>query len=359
MDHGADGVSNLERLEAIGMNRRHFLKSPSGISVREIAELTGAEPVGDAPLDRIVTDVAQIDQAGPSALTFLAGVKYTAALRRTRAGACLIEERFQRFAPPGIALLRTAQPYAAFARVARMLFPDMTRPTSIFETVGVAPGAMVHPTARLEPGVTVDPRAVIGPRAGVGAGTIIGATARIGPDVQIGRDCFVGPGAAVTHALIGDRVIVHAGCCIGQFGFRFDSSPRGRVGGPQVGRVIIQDDVEIGANTTIDRGSAGDTVIGAGTKIDNLVQIGHNVAVGRQCLVVSECCVSGGVKLGDYVVLTGQVGIEDDLNIGEGSMIGAKAGVTSDVPAGERWVGYPALPVREAFRMMMMLQRRR
>ena len=164
-----------------------------------------------------------------------------------------------------------------------------------------APGAVVHPTAEIEDGVTVDPGAVIGPRAAIGAGTVIGANAVIGPDVQIGRDCSVGAGASIVHALIGDNVILHAGCRIGQDGFRYHPSPKGHVKVPQLGRVIIQDDVEIGANTAIDRGGSGDTVIGEGTKIDNLVQIGHNCMIGRHCIIVRECGLSGSVTLGDYV----------------------------------------------------------
>ena len=340
------------------MQTRRFFTQPSGISVRDIAALTGAEPVDGARLDLVVTDVAQLDRAGPTDLTFLDGAKYKPALQRTRAGVCLLAERFEKFAPPHLTVLRAKQPYVAFGAVARMLYPAALRPSSVFEANGVAPGAIVHPSARLERDVTVDPRAVIGPRAAIGAGTVIGATARIGPDVQIGRDCSVGSGVSVMHALLGDRVILHPGCCIGQSGFKFDSNPQGHVRGPQLGRVVIQDDVEIGANTTVDRGNDGDTVIGEGTKIDNLVQISQNVVVGRHCLIVSECGLSAGVVLGDYVVLGGQVGIAGNLKIGEQATVGAMSGVASDVPAGERRLGIPALPSREAFRLVMTLHKR-
>jgi len=205
--------------------------------------------------------------------------------------------------------------------------------------------------------VTIDPGAVIGPRAAIGAGTVIGPTAVIGPEVHIGRDCSIGPGASIVHALLGDNVIIHAGCRIGQDGFRYHPSAKGHVKVPQLGRVIIQDSVEIGAGTTIDRGGGGDTVIGEGTKIDNLVQIGHNCTIGRHCIIIAQCGLSGSVTLGDHVILAGQVGIADHLTIGEGSMIGAKSGVTSNVPAGQRWLGFPALPGSEFLRAMIALRR--
>ena len=165
----------------------------------------------------------------------------------------------------------------------------------------MAPGALIHPSARLESGATVDPGAVIGPRAEIGSGTVIGAGAAIGANVKIGRDCSIGPNASITHALIGDRVIIHAGCCIGQDGFGFSMGPAGHVKVPQVGRVIIQDDVEIGAGTAIDRGAIRDTVIGEGTKIDNHVQIAHNVSIGRHCVIVAQSGLAGSSTLGDFV----------------------------------------------------------
>jgi UDP-3-O-[3-hydroxymyristoyl] glucosamine N-acyltransferase len=173
---------------------------------------------------------------------------------------------------------------------------------------------------------------------------LIGAGAVIGPDVYIGRNCAVGIHASILHAIVGDRVIIHPGVRIGQDGFGFLPSPQGHQKIPQTRRVIIQDDVEIGANTTIDRGATRDTIIGEGTKIDNLVQIGHNVSIGRRCLIVSQVGISGSVTIGDYAMLGGQVGIADHLSIGEGAMVGARAGVMSNIPPGGRWGGFPAEP---------------
>jgi UDP-3-O-[3-hydroxymyristoyl] glucosamine N-acyltransferase len=239
------------------------------------------------------------------------------------------------------------QPYVGFVTVARKLFPDALRPSSLFGAQGVSPGATIHSTARLESAVMVDPGAVIGPESEIGSGTVIGPNVVIGPKVKIGRDCAIGAGASVMHALLGDRVILHPGCRIGQDGFGFLPTPTGAIKVPQLRRVIIQDNVEIGANTTIDRGQIRDTVIGEGTKIDNLVQIGHNVTIGRFCLLASQTGISGSTEVGDYVMMGGQVGISDNKKIGNGVVLAGRAGVTSDVPNNQRWGGFPARPVRD------------
>jgi UDP-3-O-[3-hydroxymyristoyl] glucosamine N-acyltransferase len=179
----------------------------------------------------------------------------------------------------------------------------------------------------------------------------------IGPGVRIGRNCAIGAGASITHALIGDRVIIHPGCRIGQDGFGYLPDRDGPIKIPQTRRVIVQDDVEIGANTTIDRGGTRDTVIGEGTKIDNLVQIGHNCSIGRHCFIVSQTGISGSVNIGDYAMLGGQVGVADHLTIGSGAKLGARSGVMSDVPAGVQWGGFPARPFREWLKAEAMIGR--
>ncbi len=229
-------------------------------------------------------------------------------------------------------MLVTPEPYRAFVTIARALFPDLLRPSSLFGTTGRSSEARIHPSARLEAGVTVDPLAVIGPDAEIGAGTLVAAGAAVGPSVAIGRDCVIGAGATVVHALIGDRVIIHPGARIGQDGFGFLPSLHGHIKIPQSRRVIIQDDVEIGANTTVDRGSTRDTVIGEGTKIDNLVQIAHNVTIGRHCLIAGQAGISGSVVLGDFVMLGGQVGIADHVSVGSRAQLGAQSGAMHDVP---------------------------
>jgi UDP-3-O-[3-hydroxymyristoyl] glucosamine N-acyltransferase len=333
-----------------------FFRS-AGLTLREVAELTGAQIRPGDREDHLIARIAPLDWAGPQDIAFLDAAKHADALTWTAAGACLTTERFAAQAPAHLNILCTADPYRAFVAVARRLHSDALRPPPLFAESGIAPSAVVHPTAQVEAGVRIDPGAVIGPRAGVGSGSVIGATAAIGPDVQIGRGCSIGPGTSVICALIGDDVIIHPGCRIGQDGFRYRMGAQGHTKVPQIGRVIIQDHVEIGAGTTIDRGASGDTVIGEGSKIDNLVQIGHNVTVGRNCIIVAQCGLSGSVVQGDNVVLGGQVGIADHLVIGEGAMVGAKSGVASNVPAGEKWLGSPAWPAREFLRATAALRR--
>ena len=293
----------------------------------------------------------------PGDLSFLENRKYLGELATTRAGVCLLAPQFEATAPAALAVLTTDEPYRAFIAVARALFPAALRPSSLFAASGRAAGAQIHPSARLESGVTVDPLAVIGPRAEIGAGTLVAAGAVIGPGVCIGRDCAIGAGASVLHALIGDRVIIHPGARIGQDGFGYLPSPKGHQKIPQARRVIIQDDVEIGANTTIDRGSTRDTLIGEGTKIDNLVQIAHNVSVGRHCLIASQTGISGSSQVGDFVMMGGQVGIADHVTVGAGAMLGAQSGYMSNVPAGARWIGSPAQPVRDFMKGVAVLRR--
>jgi UDP-3-O-[3-hydroxymyristoyl] glucosamine N-acyltransferase len=277
-----------------------FVKPNRELTTGEIAALTRAKLRDGDPSERRIGNIAPLDTATASDISFLDNSKYRGELAGTRAGACLIAPRF------------------------------------------AATAAHVHHTARIEANVTIDPLAVIGPRAQIGADSVIAAGAVIGPDVCIGRECAIGAAATIMHALVGDRVIVHPGTRIGQDGFGYLPSPKGHQKIPQTKRVIIQDDVEIGANCTIDRGGTRDTVIGEGTKIDNLVQIGHNCSIGRHCLIVSQVGISGSVTMGDFVVLAGQVGVGDHLTIGMGAVLGAKAGVMSNVPAGARWGGFPA-----------------
>ncbi|HET9904612.1 MAG TPA: UDP-3-O-(3-hydroxymyristoyl)glucosamine N-acyltransferase [Xanthobacteraceae bacterium] len=337
------------------MSEPRFHHSARALSLGEVAAMAGVELPAGVPANRCITGIAALDQAGPTDLAFIDSPKYTRELRATRAGICLASPRYAAEVPATSVALVTPQPYRVFVAAACALFPDSLRPSTLFRTDGIAPGAHVSPDAVLESGVSVDPGAVVGPGAEIGSGTAIAAGAVIGPGVRIGRDCAIGPGATITHALIGDRVIIHPGCRIGQDGFGYVMGPHGHRKVPQVGRVIIQDDVEIGANTAIDRGANRDTVIGEGTKIDNLVQVGHNVSIGRHCVIVAQSGISGSSTLGDFVVLGARVGLNDHITIGEGAQIAAVSAVGRSVPPGARWGGTPARPAHLWLRELRML----
>lgn len=345
------------------MSDPDFFPAAAAISFGDIAAMAGvALPAGADPA-RVVTGAAALETAGPGDVGYMDNPKYVAALAGTRVGICLVSPRFASRVPEETVAVVTPTPYHVFAAVLAKLYPAARRPGSVFGAEGVAPGAFVHSTARLEQGVTVDPGAVIGPGAEIGAGSVVAAHAVIGPQVRIGRDCSIGPGVTIQSALIGNRVIIHPGARIGQDGFGFAMSPKGHIKVPQIGRVIVQDDVEIGANSCIDRGASRDTVIGEGTKIDNLVQIGHNCVIGRHCVIVSQVGIAGSSTLEDFVALGGQVGLAGHLTIGAGAQVAAQSGVAGDVPRGARYGGYPAQPAldwaRESAMLKQMLAKRR
>ncbi len=336
------------------MRDSRFFPSPPPLSLAEVANLVGAELVRGDPATKIV-GAAPLDAADAGDLSFLDNPKYVEHLAATRATACLCQKRYMERVPPAVAVLTTAEPHRAYSRYVAAAYPGAMRPAGFFGRTELQ--GTIHPDARLEEGVKVEPGAVIGAHAEIGRGTVVAAGAVIGESVAIGRDCSIGANAAIQHALIGNRVIIHPGASIGQDGFGFAPGPAGHLKVGQVGRVIIQDDVEIGANTTIDRGANRDTVVGEGTKIDNQVQIAHNVEIGRHCLIVAQVGISGSAQLGDFVAIGGQSGVNGHVKIGDGAQIAAVSVVHDDVPPGARWGGVPARPVKEWFREMVALRR--
>ncbi|MCB1492296.1 MAG: UDP-3-O-(3-hydroxymyristoyl)glucosamine N-acyltransferase [Rhodobiaceae bacterium] len=312
-------------------------------------------PGGDP--ERVVTGVAPLERAGSGDLTFFDNPKYRAMLETTQAGVCLASPRAASSVPEAVTVISVADPYRAYASVLIRLFPDAIS-NFFYDRAASDPAlATIHPDARLEEDVIVEPGAVIGAGAEIGRGSRIGANAVIGADVRIGRDTLISGNVTIQAALIGDRVIVHSGTAIGQDGFGFSMGPAGHLKVPQIGRVVIQDDVEIGANCTVDRGANRDTIIGEGTKIDNLCQIAHNVVIGRHCVIVAQTGISGSATIGNFVALGGQVGVIGHVTIGDGAQIAATSNVKDDVPPGGRWGGTPAKPVRQWFREVTALRR--
>jgi UDP-3-O-[3-hydroxymyristoyl] glucosamine N-acyltransferase len=283
-----------------------FFEKPRPATLAEVAALTKAQLTDPTRGDHRITGLASLDEAGPMHLTFFDNLKNADQLANTKAGACLVSDRFADRVPAHVAVLRADEAFGAFVRIAREWHGDALRPKSWFRNDAIAPSAIIDPSAHLEDGVIVDPLAVIGPEVEIGAGTVIGAAAVIGAGVKIGRDCHVGAHCAIQAALIGNNVVIHPGCSIGQDGYGFVSlGPEGHLKVPQTGRVLIQNDVEVGAGSTIDRGSLRDTVIGEGTKIDNQVQIGHNVTIGRHCLLAAQTGLAGNLTIGDNVAFGG------------------------------------------------------
>jgi UDP-3-O-[3-hydroxymyristoyl] glucosamine N-acyltransferase len=336
------------------MEHPGFFDRAAPISLASLAVKVGGELASNAEGSRLIEDVKPLAVAGPCHLTFLNNRKYIASLAATRAGACLVTAGHHTRVPAATAALITGAPYRAFALALRYFYPDALLPKTALLVAG---GGSVDATAQLGEGVRLEPGAVVGREARIGSGTLIAAGAMVGYRVSVGRDCFIGPGVSLTHALVGDRVILHAGVRIGQDGFGFVIDPSGHLKVPQIGRVIIEDDVEIGANSCVDRGALNDTIIGKGTKIDNLVQIGHNVIIGRHCLLVALVGISGSSELGDMAVMGGQAGAAGHIKIGAGAQVAGASHVKDDVAPGARVGGTPAMPLVEWGRQLVALKR--
>ena len=329
-----------------------FFKNHGPFTLAELASRSASQVAPGSDADVQIADVSGLEEAQAGQISFVKDKKYASGLQSTHATACVVSEAFLDQVPETINSLISDDPERAFARIAQAFYPG--RPAL---NDGISPHAVIDPTASLGNAVVVEAGAVIGPDVAVGEGSHICSGAVIGAGVQIGRHSYVGSHVSLGYALVGDRVIVHAGARIGEDGFGFAMGPQGHEKIPQLGRVIIQDDVEIGANTTIDRGAGPDTVIGEGSKIDNLVQIGHNVRIGRGCIIAGQAGISGSTVLGDFVALGGQVGLADHITIGMGAQVAANAGVMRDIPSGGVYCGAPAKPIREFMREVATLTR--
>jgi UDP-3-O-[3-hydroxymyristoyl] glucosamine N-acyltransferase len=313
------------------------------LTIGRISALVGGELRGDG--ERLIRSVAPLEGARGDALAFIASARYLPYLQATRAGGVLLREEWAGSVPEGCAAIVVQDPHQAIFQVLTALHPP-ARPAP-----GVHPTAVVDPTARLGEGVSVGPFAVLERDTVIGAGSIVGAHSLVGEGCRLGSDVTIHSHATLyREVVVGDRTIVHSGARVGKEGFGYVWREGGHRKIPQVGGCILEEDVEVGTNVTIDRGSIGDTVVGAGTKIDNLVHLGHNVKIGKHVLLLAQVAISGSTVVGDGAVLAGQVGVVGHITIGPGARIGAQGGVTADVPPGETYSGYPARPHREALR---------
>ena len=324
-----------------GPDPRFFERLPA-LTVGDLAERIGGEVSRGG--DRTVSAVAPLTVAGAADVAFLGDRRFMPALADSRAGCVIVPASAVDAAPAGAAVIVSGEAQAAWARASLLLH----RPIALIQATNPEEAAEDE-TVVFEPGV------VLGAGARIGRGTRIGANTVIGPGVQIGRDCVIGSSVTIGFALIGDRVRLLSGARIGEPGFGAAGSRTGPVDVPQLGRVILQDGVSIGANTCIDRGAYDDTVIGENTKIDNLCMVGHNCVIGRSCLMAAHTGLSGSVTVGDCVMFGGKAGVGDHLTIGEGARVAAGAGVLQDIPAGETWSGYPAKPLRQFLREAVWL----
>ena len=314
-----------------------FFESLLTLDVAGLAERIGADLSRGG--DRKVSAVAPLGSAGPTEVAFLGDRKFAEQLKTTRAGCVIVPPSAVDSAPVSAAVLVSSTPQAAWAAASLLLH----RPVAL-DVAADRASAVEDDSVVLEPGV------VLGEGVRIGRGTRIGANTVIGPGVQIGRDCQIASNVTLGFALIGDRVKIYAGVRVGEAGFGAAGSRTGPVDVPQLGRVIIQDGVTIGANTCIDRGAYDDTVIGENTKIDNLVMIAHNCVIGRNCLIAAHTGISGSVKVGDGVIFGGKAGVGDHLTIGDNARVAGGAGLLANIPAGETWSGYPAKPIRQFLR---------
>lgn len=329
-----------------------FFDRVGPFSLDELSRVSGAQPSDGADPQRQYSDVATLETAGPSDVVFLLERKLKDALAASKAGLCVLKRDFAALAPEGMTCLFHDDPKRAFALIAQAFYPTPPPRPLIASTASIDPSAKLGADVRIDPGAVIGPNVVIGDRVHVGANAVIGRS------VKIGDDSVIGPLAVLQYCEIGKWVIIHPGVAIGQDGFGYVISMKGdHIKLPQLGLVLISDHVEIGANTTIDRGASGDTIIGPHTKIDNLVQIAHNVRIGMGCGITSQVGISGSTTIGNISLLYGQVGVADHARIGSGVVINARSGVQGHVPDGATYMGYPAVPMKEYIGLQKFLIR--
>jgi UDP-3-O-[3-hydroxymyristoyl] glucosamine N-acyltransferase len=328
-----------------------FFERRGPFSLEFLANAVGGVLDADADRQRMIGDIAPLDRAGPDDITFFEDKRRAVSFADTGAGACLVRRGDHPSAPPDMPLVRVDQPYLAFIKLGHLFYPEPA------VEPGIDPRAVVDAGASLGAGCRIEAGAIIGPRAEIGERCLVGANTVIGPGCVLGPDCRIAAGVTISYALIGARVRLAPGVRIGQPGFGFVPSGAGFERVPQLGRVIVGDDVDVGANTTIDRGVSGDTMIGVGCIIDNLVQIAHNVTMGQGCIIVAQAGIAGSTALEDHVVIGGQAALRDHLKIGKAARVAARGGVMRDIEPGVEVGGAPAVPIRQFHRQTVALAR--
>ena len=345
------------------MERFYEVSAP--IAIDEIEKITGARLSGESRKDLRISCLASLETAGPDSVVYFSTganasraldrtAKYKEMLKSLKAGACFVSEVDANLLPPGVAALITYDPKIAFVKLAQYFYKDRS-----LEKKGISPKASIEPSVKFKDksSVHIGDFAVIEAGVEIGSGCYIGSGAKIKSGSVIGDDCVIKENAIIGHAILGNRISVGEGSVVGGDGFGWHSGPHGHLLVPQLGRVVLEDDVSIGINSSIDRGTIGDTVIGAGTKIDNLVQIGHNVKTGKNCIIAGMCGIAGSTTFGDWVLMGAGSGVSGHLTIGNGAQIGAGAGVIQNLPAGSAVSGYPAMPVRDFLKQSALLRR--
>lgn len=311
----------------------------------------GAERDNSASADFPIHDVASLEDGEAGQISLYSDAKYANAFAKTRASVVITDHKLRAHEHNGAWLLIAPNPRLAFAQVGHLFYP----PAPLTE--GVAAPVPVHPTATVGAGTQIAQGGEVRANVTIGTNCAIGTNVVIGEGVQIGDNCTIGPNCTITHAIIGNRVVFGPGVSIGNAGFSFVPGPKGLLRVPQLGRVVIEDDVEFGANCVVDRGAMGDTQIGRGCRFDGLIHVGHNVKMGQFCIVVAQAGIAGSTTIGPGVMIGGQAGIADHLTIGAGARLSARAGVTQDVASGETVGGYPAQPIKQWHRQVVWLKK--
>ena len=329
-----------------------FYKVEGPFDTEQLAQISGSTIRGKNKKGAQFIDIEPLSSALDCHVSFIDNPKYIKEFLNTKAGAILVSPSLTSKAPSNATLLVMEKPYLGYAKLTQAFYPLYPMPIGLIES-----GATVHSLTKIGKNVNIENGAIICQNASIGAETFIGANSYIGQGVEIGANCYIAPNVTITHSIIGNKNIIHPGARIGQDGFGFSPGSQSHTKINQLGRVIIGDQVEIGANTTVDRGAGPDTIIGNGTKIDNLVHIAHNVQIGEGCFITAQNGFAGSAKVGNFVSFGGQAGVTGHITIGDRAQVSGKSGVTKDVAPGATVAGLPAQSAREYWNAIAMIRK--